>query len=229
MQLARDCTLYRRLPRARREQLEALALEFLARQRFVASGGLALDAAMTRLIAVQACLLVLARGAVAYRSLGAILVYPDEFIAPQEYVDEAGVVTQVLEPLSGQSLDTHSIVLSWADVLAGARAGGGYNVVVHEFAHFLDHQHDGALSSPGDATRRELLAAERAALRASVDRGETTLIDPYAATDEAEFFAVASEHFFGEPQALHAAHPALHALLVSAYGIDPASWSPPIS
>jgi Mlc titration factor MtfA (ptsG expression regulator) len=224
MQLVRDCQLYRRLPRAQRGQLELLVREFLAQQRFVACGGLLLDAGMTRLIATQACLLVMARGVGAYRGLGAILVYPDEFLVPHEEVDEAGVVHTHHEPLSGQSLAASSIVLSWADVLAGARAGGGYNVVVHEFAHFLDHQADGALSSPGDAARRALLAAELGALRASVDRGEDTLIDPYATTDEAEFFAVASEHFFCEPQALCAAHPALHALLCSCYGVDPGGW-----
>lgn len=227
MQLARDCALYRHLPRPERARLELLAREFLAQQRFVGCGGLNLDAGMARLIAVQACLLVIARGVAAYRGLGAILVYPDEFLVPQEQVDEAGVVHTGHEPLSGQSLDATSIVLSWADVLAGARAGGGYNVVVHEFAHFLDHQLDGALSSPGDRARRTLLATELAALRARVDRGEPTLIDPYATTDAAEFFAVASEHFYCEPRALRAAHPALYALLAGAYGADPAGWLAP--
>jgi Mlc titration factor MtfA (ptsG expression regulator) len=225
MQLARDCVLYRQLPLARRRELERLASTFMARHRFVGCGGLTLDAGMVRLIAVQACLLVVARGIEAYAGLGAVLVYPEEFVAPQEHVDEAGVVTVEHEPLSGQSSDTGGIVLSWADVQAGAREGGGYNVVVHEFAHFLDHASGGALSSPGDARRRALLRAELATLRALVDRGVATLIDPYAATDDAEFFAVASEHFFGEPDALKGAHPALHALLAGAYGFDPAAWA----
>lgn len=225
MQLARDCALYRRLPVARRRELERLARGFIARHRFVGCGGLVLDAGMVRLVAVQACLLVIARGIEAYDSLGAVLVYPEEFVAPQEHVDEAGVVTLGHEPLSGQAIDTAGIVLSWADVLEGAREGGGYNVVVHEFAHFIDHASGGAFSSPGDAGRRALLRQELLALRAQVDRGEETLIDPYAATDEAEFFAVASEHFVGEPGALRAAHPALHALLADAYGFDAAAWA----
>jgi Mlc titration factor MtfA (ptsG expression regulator) len=225
MQLARDCGLYRRLPTARRRELERLASAFMARHRFVACGGLTLDAGMVRLVAAQACLLVVARGVDAYEGLGAVLVYPDEFVAPQEHVDEAGVVTVDHEPLSGQAIDTGGIVLSWADVQEGAREGGGYNVVVHEFAHFLDHASGGALSSPGDARRRALLREELAALRVQVDQGHETLIDPYAATDDAEFFAVASEHFIGEPAALKAAHPALHALLAEAYGFDPVAWA----
>jgi len=225
MQLARDCALYRRLPVARRRELEQLASAFMARHRFVGCGGLALDAGMVRLIAVQACLLVVARGPGSYDRLGTVLVYPEEFVAPQEHVDEAGVITMQHEPLSGQAIESGGIVLSWADVLAGAREGRGYNVVVHECAHFLDHASGGALSSPGDASHRALLGQELLALRAQVDRGEEPLIDPYAATDEAEFFAVASEHYVGEPEALRAAHPALYALLARAYGFDAAAWA----
>jgi MtfA peptidase len=225
MQLARDCALYRRLPVSRRRELERLASAFMARHRFVGCGGLVLDAGMVRLVAAQACLLVVARGVEAFAGLGAVLVYPDEFVAPQEHMDEAGVVTVEHEPLSGQAIDTGGIVLSWADVLGGAREGGGYNVVVHEFAHFLDHASGGAFSSPGDARRRALLREELAALRAQVDRGGATLIDPYAATDDAEFFAVASEHFIGEPALLRDAHPALYALLSEAYGFDAARWA----
>ena len=224
MQLARDCALYRRLPRPERARVESIALELLARHRFRGCEGLVVSASMARLVAVQAAILVLARGAGAYDALGAVLLYPDEFMASQEDVDEAGVVSDRAEPVAGQTLDTSGILLAWPEVLAGAREGGGYNVAVHEFAHFLDHASAGALSSPDDAVRRGLLMRELEALRAQVERGEQTLIDPYAAMDEAEFFAVASEHFIGEPRALRSAHPELHALLVQCYGFDPASW-----
>jgi len=225
MQLARDCALYRRLPRPERARAEAIASELLARHRFRGCQGLVVSASMARLVAIQAALLVLARGAGAYDALGAVLLYPDEFVADQEDVDEAGVVSERVEPVAGQTLDTSSILLAWPEVLAGAREGGGYNVVVHEFAHFLDHASAGSLSSPDDARRRYRLQQELESLRAQVRRGEQTLIDPYAAMDEAEFFAVASEHFIGEPQALRAAHPALHAVLVQCHGFDPAAWA----
>jgi Mlc titration factor MtfA (ptsG expression regulator) len=43
----------------------------------------------------------------------------------------------------------------------------------------------------------------------------------YAAGNEAEFFAVASEVFFEDPWRLRRAHPALYSLLVEFYGQDP--------
>ena len=45
-------------------------------------------------------------------------------------------------------------------------------------------------------------------------------LDPYAATDEAEFFAVSSEHFFVDPAPLHQALPEWHALLRAYYRQD---------
>jgi Mlc titration factor MtfA (ptsG expression regulator) len=60
----------------------------------------------------------------------------------------------------------------------------------------------------------------------AVDAGEETLLDPYAAEDEAEFFAVATEEFVERPGELAAAEPRLYALLRAFYGIDPAAWPP---
>ena len=50
------------------------------------------------------------------------------------------------------------------------------------------------------------------------------LIDPYAATNPAEFFAVVSELFFEQPTALAAYHPALYRVLSSYYRLNPLSW-----
>ncbi len=46
-------------------------------------------------------------------------------------------------------------------------------------------------------------------------------LDPYAASDEAEFFAVSSEHFFADPWALAETMPQWYALLRSYYRQDP--------
>ena len=74
-----------------------------------------------------------------------------------------------------------------------------------------------------DAWHKDLVA-EYEALCDTVDRGEPTFLDPYAAEDENEFFAVASEEFIECPAELLAAHPRLYALMREFYGIDPAAW-----
>jgi hypothetical protein len=87
---------------------------------------------------------------------------------------------------------------------------------------------------PGGAERHEadgpyarwaaVLSAEFHALQARLARGEAGVINAYAATDPAEFFAVVSEHFFEQPGLLAAAHPALYGELVQCYRTDPLNW-----
>ena len=49
------------------------------------------------------------------------------------------------------------------------------------------------------------------------------MIDPYGATNAAEFFAVVSELFFEKPKQLRKKHPDLYQQLAGFYQQDPAS------
>ena len=62
---------------------------------------------------------------------------------------------------------------------------------------------------------------EFVALRDRLARAEPSLIEPYAATSPAEFFAVATELFFEQPQALAAERPELYEQLKRCYRLDP--------
>ena len=53
------------------------------------------------------------------------------------------------------------------------------------------------------------------------DPDAQTAIDPYAAEDPAEFFAVTSEYFFTAPDLLHEAYPAVYRQLQLFYRQDP--------
>ena len=223
--LAAHCLLYRRVPEPLRVRALELARSFVKQKYFEGCGGLVLDDTMRRVIAFQACLLVAGHGLHCYAELRSVLVYPDEFLISGTVEDEFGVVTEYTEEASGQAIETARIVLSWPDVRMAGTGGDGYNVVIHEFAHHLDHMLDGALSAPPGATPwHELLEREYAALCAAADAGEDSLIDPYGSEDPAEFFAVASEAFIELPADLRARHPELYAALAALYRLDPAGW-----
>jgi Mlc titration factor MtfA (ptsG expression regulator) len=215
------CPLYRRVPPPLRARIESLARIFLDEVGFVGCAGLEVTLEMRLMIAFQACLLVVEHGIDAYGSLRSVLVYPDQFLVEDEIADESGVITPLRRALSGQALDTARVVLSWSDV---RDSGRGYNVVLHEFAHHLDHTVDQSLSSPAAGDWRTLLQGEYAALRTAVAAGVATLIDPYGAETPAEFLAVATEVFFELPLELSLRHPALYQALVELYALDPASW-----
>lgn len=227
--LAERVPLYRRMPEELRREMEPKVRAFLEDVRFVGCGGLEVTDEMRLVIAWQACVLIARRDPGVYASLASVLVYPDEFVVEESEEDEAGVVTEGTRVLSGQTFDTDRIVLSWRDVCESSAPGDAYNVVLHEFAHYLDNSVDGTLTNT--RAKRAALEAwhavldrEYEALCDAVDRGEEVLIDPYATESTVEFFAVATEAFFETPVELQTHHPALYAELRSFYGLDPASW-----
>ena len=230
----RNVAAARRLPKELRTRLDGLVGAFLAEKEFVGCNGLAITGEIRVTIAALACLLVLGRRG-HYDELHSILVYPTAFWVEDEVEDEAGVVEQRRRILSGEAWEASRIILSWEDVTEAARAPGeGYNVALHEFAHYLDAEGLGLATPPAPARARSTdawatdLAAEFDALLNAVDNGADTFLDPYAAEDEAEFFAVATEDFFERPAGLLAAHPRLYGLLQEFYGLDPASWTLPL-
>jgi Mlc titration factor MtfA (ptsG expression regulator) len=69
-----------------------------------------------------------------------------------------------------------------------------------------------------------VMTLEFDALLARLARQEPSLIDSYAATSPAEFFAVTTELFFERPSELASERPALYEQLKRCYRLDPAAW-----
>ena len=99
----------------------------------------------------------------------------------------------------------------------------------NEFAHQLDGEdgaEDGAPRLPSPARYgawAKVFAAEYAELDELLARHMTSWIDPYAATNPAEFFAVVTEAFFKSPQRLQRHSPALYQQLADYFRQDPAA------
>lgn len=221
-----------RLTVADRERLRELTLLFLHEKRLEPAIGFALDDAMRIRIAALACLPVLNLGLDCYAGFVAVVVHPDEFIIRDRTIeDEGGVVHVGDDVLTGEAWDHGPVVLSWRDVLASGR-GDGYNVVVHEFAHKLDMlagEPDGIPPLHSGMRIAEWRAAFDAAYEDLVDqleRGEELWIDPYAAEDPGEFFAVCAELFFDVPEDLRAEYPAIYEQLSRYFRQDPAATVP---
>jgi hypothetical protein len=118
-------------------------------------------------------------------------------------------------------------VLAWDDVLAGGLDGDdARNVVFHEFAHKIDMLGgviDGTPPLPDRAHRAtwaEVCTAAYVDLRGRIDAGLPAFLRGYAATNEAEFFAVATETFFEQPAQLRRELPDLYAALAEFYNLD---------
>lgn len=207
-----------------RKKLRTLAAGFLAEKEFYGARGLEIDDEIMLSIAAQACLPILSAGLAAYRGWVGIVVYPGDFVAPRREMDTAGVVHEFDDILLGEARADGPVLVTWSDGSGQA----GVNVVIHEFAHKLDMANgpaDGFPSLPAGMSRKKWADAFSAAYERLCrldDAGIQTILDPYAATHPAEFFAVASEAFFEMPVSLRAEFPAVYMQLAAFYGIDPA-------
>lgn len=229
--LQRHVPLVRQLPVDLQLQLKQRMQVFIAEKPFIGCQGLVVTEAMRVVVAAQACLLLLNRPAEHFGNLRQVLLYPGAFVVDKVHHAAGGVLRDERQVLAGESWSQGQVVLSWDDVLEGAAvADDGRNVVVHEFAHQLD-QADGtangapALARGADRKRwARVMGNEFAHLERQLAQGEDNLLGAYAATNPAEFFAVASEVFFERGPLLAATRPALFAELAAFYRVDPTSW-----
>lgn len=221
--------LYRRLPVPLQRQLQRHVQVFVASVPFIGCRGQVITDEVRVLVAAQAALLLLGRPAGRFRGLRQVLVYPGAFVVERPLTEAGGIVQDARRVLVGESWQQGQLILSWPDVLAGAAdPDDGHNVVIHEFAHQLDQESGPANGAPVLGRRdayagwAATLSAAFEELRSQLARGETTLIDPYGATDPGEFFAVATEAFFTVPIELRADCPDLYEAYAAFYRQDPA-------
>ena len=207
-------------------RLRELVILFLHEKEIHGAGGMSVRDEVRTAIAVQACILVLELGLEYYRGWVEIIVYPDEFVAEYDYVDEAGVTHHVAQAMTGESWERGPVIVSWADAEEAGR-GSGYNVVIHEFAHKLDMLNGEPNGFPplhADMDRSawaDAFSAAYADFCGKVDSGERLPIDGYAAESPAEFFAVMSEAFFEAPDKVRTAYPEVYRQLAQFYKQDP--------
>jgi hypothetical protein len=161
-----------------------------------------------------------------------ILVYPHPYVAQSKERLPGGIVVEGPSGRLGESWVDDVVVLAWDAVRAGASdAADGHNVVLHEFAHQLD-QEDGTSNGAPILEHRSqyiawarILGQEFTALQDAAEHGRRTDIDPYGATNPAEFFAVVTEAFFERPVALQRRHPQLYEELQTFYRQDPLAFA----
>lgn len=209
-----------------RLRLRNLATVFLHEKSLEPTGDLVLDDPTRLMLALQACLPILNLGIDWYDGWVSVIIYPDEFIAEHEAVDEAGVVHRVREPRSGESWLHGPVILSLND-LKNRFDWDGHSVVIHEFAHKLDMLNGDANGLPPLQPGMDLQRWSQVFSRAyedfctRMDRDEETFIDPYASESPGEFFAVLSEVFFEAPEELLEAYPDVYDQMKQFYRQDP--------
>ncbi len=129
---------------------------------------------------------------------------------------------------SGLAWQGGPLVFAWSSLLKGSQeSGDGANVVIHEFIHHIDGM-DGEMGGTPIIESDELRTRWKTVfehryreLQEDLDENRRPRIDDYAATNLAEFFAVAGENFFDSPQRLKHNLPDVYDVLKDYFDINP--------
>jgi len=228
--LADHVAAYAALDDAQQQRLRDLTQVFVAEKHWEGAGGFEMTDECRVVVAGTACLMILGRDHDLFADVLSIVVYPHAVVMRQPewrtYVTVKPIDDQL--PIDGLAQPGGAVVLAWDAVSRGARhPHDGRNLVIHEFTHkidFLDGSVDG--TPPLDrAGRRAWHDAFEPAFQRHLERaqrGEPSLIRDYATTNEAEYFACATEVFFEKPTELAAHLPDVYAQLAAFFGLDPA-------
>ncbi len=227
--LHQQLPFYGPLSQSQKQRLQAKIQLFLKQKQFIGCQGFVITDEVRLIIAAQACYLTLNLGSNPYPRLDSILVYPDAFQVKQTQAVAEHILEERQVPVSGESWGkAGQVILAWGTIAWDLeRWQDGHNVIFHEFAHQLD-MGDGAmngvpkLAKSKDYQRwRSVFTAEYQQLLSQLEHKIPSVIDPYGATNPAEFFAVVTETFLEKGQALQQNHPQLYEVLQQYYQLRP--------
>ena len=147
-----------------------------------------------------------------YIHLHEVLLYPDSF---NHDFEQQGNSRNVLGMIGNGALN-HVMILSKHQLRqAFINKTGKDNTAIHEFVHLVDKTDGDIDGIPAFIMERKYIQPWLQLMQHEMklineDRSD---INPYGATNEAEFFAVVSEYFFERPKLLKEKHPELYELL----------------
>ena len=172
------------------------------------------------LIAASALIPIFAFPDWEYPNLNEILLYPGSF---NDSFEHEGPGRDTLG-LVGSGAYQNIMILSQQHLREDfANRTGKTNTAVHEFVHLIDKTDGEVNGVPESLLSRQYVLPWIKMIHEKIKQimEENSDINPYGATNEAEFFAVAAEYFFERPDLLQENHPELYDMLVRIFRQQP--------
>ena len=216
--LENNVDFYIRLDGTKRKIFEQKIIDFLAVVK-IEGVGLEISVLDKLLVASSAVIPIFAFDNWRYKNLSSVVLYPDTFNKDFQFDGaERNIIGMV-----GTGYMNGQMILSQAALRHGfSKSAGKENTGIHEFVHLLDKS-DGATDGvPENLLTHEYILPWLKMMHEEMERIEDNKsdINPYALTNEAEFFAVVAEYFFEQPQILKDKHPALYERLSKIFSQD---------
>lgn len=216
-ELEEHVSFYKKLNTTEKELFRKRVQHFLDTTKITAVGAVTLTALDRLYVASGAIIPIFHFPDWAYNNLDEVLIYPDtfaqDFSAEEEGKNVLGMV--------GDGAMNRMMILSLPSLRAGFEGNSAGNTGIHEFVHLLDKA-DGATDGvPAYMIPKDMVAPWIRQMHRTIKeiRNDGSDINPYAATNDAEFFAVLSEYFFQKPGFLKEHHPELFRILEETYRV----------
>jgi Mlc titration factor MtfA (ptsG expression regulator) len=206
---------YQQLNESRQAEFQERVIHFLTQIKITGVNTVVEDVDKV-LIAASAIIPIFNFPGWEYRNLNEVLLYPDSF---DHEFEQQGEGRNILGMVGSGALN-HVMILSQFELRQSfSNETGKNNTAIHEFVHLVDKT-DGAIDGiPESLLHKQYIKPWLQLMQEKIkeiidDRSD---INPYGATDEAEFFAVVSEYFFERPELLKEKHPELYELLLKIF------------
>lgn len=217
--LEQNVLFYNSLDDSEKKRFEYKVQEFLLNCRIT---GIQTDVELNDklLVASSAIIPIFGFDSWKYSNIREVLLYPAMF--NKNYDFEGGADRNILGMVGNQSMEGIMILSKDALRLGFSNESDKQNTAIHEFVHLIDKS-DGEIDGiPKLLMERQYAIPWIDLMNREIERiydGKSD-INPYGATNKAEFFSVISEYFFERPKLLEEKHPELYALLETIFHQD---------
>jgi len=206
---------YKNLPNHLKETLNFKIKRFINEKTFIPRY-MEIDEEIKCVIAFYACLPTIAYKNFCYPSLKYIYIYPHTII--KKHINQNGIIKKEIL-ISGESVGD-SVIIAWDEAKREIFHYKKRNVIIHEFAHELDFE-EGVVDGIPVFALQDYEHFKKVFNKTFEKAVKDRIIDEYAYTNKAEFFAVTTEYFFLKPNTLKTHYPELFEEYKKVFKFDP--------
>ena len=209
--LEEEVAFYRRLSEADKKRFEQSIAQFLE-EVTITGVETEVTQADRLLVAASAVIPLFGFPGWRYRNLNEVLLYPNTF--DEDYQVKAA--QRDIIGMVGSGAMNRMMILSLPALRDSfAHPERRQNVGIHEFIHLLDKADGATDGMPEVLISHEYAAPWLKMMQHEIEeiKDRDSDINPYGATNEAEFLSVAAEYFFSQPEKFEHNHPELYAMM----------------
>ncbi|MFK7782801.1 zinc-dependent peptidase [Psychroserpens sp.] len=208
--LIKEVEFYRQLSTSNQLRFQNRMMQFLS-EIYIDSVEVELTELDEILIAASGVIPVFSFNDWHYTTLSSVIIYPNHFNEDFEFSHKSQ--SKRIAGVVGSGRLEGKMILSRKALHHGFKNDNdGRNTAIHEFVHLIDKMDDSVdgipeilMKNPNVIPWLDLIHKEMKAISENDSK-----LRAYGATNQAEFFAVASEYFFESPERLQKNHPELY-------------------